>query len=233
MFLGNTLCENHIRYILILYSCVYLLVMTTVKGYTFTDIRFPKNTISRNNVVINDNFFSLLAKKKINYVKGNIIQFHKNSVELEINNTRIQSKPDLIIMATGYDKSISYLKLTKPPIYLYNRILHPKFMSLGFIGFIMSVFWIPTSELQAKWFINYIIGKIPVPSKTEILSYLVKEQQYYKTHISYDYYDYAFRSFDYCDSLSKELGIHLSSSDNKLTYWLSPLTCSEWNDYSN
>ena len=48
---------------------------------------------------------------------------------------------------------------------------------IGFIGFIMSVFWIQTSELQAKWFVQYIIGNINKPTKTQILSYLIKEQK--------------------------------------------------------
>lgn len=228
MFLGNHLSENHIRYLLIIYSSVYLIIMSLVKGYKFTNISFPNKTISRNNVVINDSLYNLIGQKKINYLQGTIKQFNVDSIDFNIKKQIINYKPDLVIMATGYDKTIPFLQLEKPPVYLYNRILHPKFMSLGFIGFIMSVFWIQTSELQAKWFVQYIIGNINKPTKTQILSYLIKEQNYYKSHVSYDKYDYAFRSFDYCDLLANELQIEPLSSNNNLSYWLKPLYYNEW-----
>ena len=228
MLIGKKLTEQQIKFILKLYCTVYLLVYKIVKGSNFSQIEYPDKSISRNNVVLNDDFYRLIGQNKLKYLHGTISQFKKNTIEFSINNCLVDYNPDLVIMATGYDKSVPFLNLKEPPVYLYNRILHPKFMSLAFIGFIMTVFWIQTSELQAKWFINYIKGIIKTPTKQEIVNYLLLEKIYYDKHNSQDRYDYAFRSFDYCYMIAGQLNIDYSTKSSKVNYWLKPLYHNEW-----
>ena len=84
-------------------------------------------------------------------------------------------------MCTGYDKKIRYFNINKTP-HLYKGILYPEDTTCGFIGFVTTLSWVQTSDLQARWFIKYIVGKIKKPTK-EIEIHLKKEKIILKKNI--------------------------------------------------
>ena len=47
---------------------------------------------------------------------------------------------------------------------LYKNIIHPKCPNCGFIGLVASYNWAQTSDLQARWFIDFISDPIKYKS---------------------------------------------------------------------
>ena len=135
--------------------------------------------------------------------------------------------PDLIIMATGYDKKIKFFNLEKTP-HLYKGILYPEDLTCGFIGFVTTLSWVQTSDLQARWFIKYIVGEIKKPTKKEVDIYLKKRKKYFKERNLKDYHDFGYRSYIYCDKLAKEIKVQKKSKPYHFGYWLKTYNHDEW-----
>ncbi len=218
-----------LHFINILY---FILTWITYKQFNKSIIGFPKNIINRNNITLNEDIYRYIFENKLNYVNGEIINFTNNHVEIKKykskHNKYYSMKPNLIIMATGYNKKIKFFDLQKTP-HLYKGILYPKDITCGFVGFVTTLSWIQTSDLQARWFIKYIIGKINKPNSKEINEYLIREKKHFKERNNPDYHDFGYRSYIYCDKLAKEIKAEKKTKKyNIIPYWLKTYTHDEW-----
>ena len=224
--LMNRINKKLLIFFVAVYNIIYYFKMY-LQGYKLIWWEMPKKPINRSNISLNEEIFELITINKLNYLKGTIEKFNENSVEVKIDNKLKTYKPDLIILATGYNNNIKFRKQNKIPK-LYKRILDLEYDNCGYIGFVTTVNWAQTSDLQARWFISYINKKIKKPTKKEINNYLKYEEYFYKIHDNIDYNDYGYRSYSYCKDLANDLGIKGKTSKFNFKYWLKNLDNDEW-----
>ena len=111
--------------------------------------------------------------------------------------------------------------------YLYKRIISPKHKNCGFVGFVATFNWVQVSDLQARWFIKYIMGQIKLPSQQYIMKNINKEIEKYKIKTS-DYHDFAYLAYTYSDMLAKDIKIKPKTSKLNPGYWFSVSQHDEW-----
>lgn len=222
----NKYSQKSMLYLVYLYNLAFLVYMK-LKGYTKTDwLMFPKIVPNRNNITLNDDIFRLIENNKLDYLKGTIIKFNKDTVQVNTEKYGNKTyKPDLIIMATGYENNIPFMNYNEIPK-LYKRILSIEHKNCGFIGFVTTYNWAQTSDLQARWFIEYLVGNIKHPTETEINNYLEEEEKFFTMHSNIGYNDYGNKSYEYCDLLAYDLNINTDTKNS-----LSQLFCSLDYDY--
>ena len=218
MYMANKI-PNKIFIIII--SIFYYVIYIFGHKYFFL-INTPKNTINRNNIVLNDEILHLIYNKKIEYLKSVNTYIYENYIN--INYTK-NIEYDIIINATGYKTDLSFLSIDNLPN-LYKNIIHPDYNNCGFIGFSASFNWIQVSELQVLWYLKYI-------KKNN----MVKEEIYklINNNISNDGYnshDLAIKSFDYCDDLSNDLHIKKKYNRINYSYWFSSPEHNLWSKYN-
>ena len=109
---------------------------------------------------------------------------------------------------------------------IYN--LNIEYPNCAYIGFIGTLNWIQTSDLQARWIIEYIKGNIKQPTKEQQKNYFLDEQKFYNKHKNIDYHDMGYRSYDYCDLLAKDLNIKLKSKNKKFKHYFKTLDNNEY-----
>lgn len=185
------------KILLFIFRAIYKILMyikNFINNYNIK-LEIPNELPSKKNVVNTNNLIPLIAINKINYIKGNIIKFDDKSIYIDINKNIVKLNPDLIIMATGYKNDIPIFNYNTEN--LYKKILHPELKNVGFIGFIPTFNWMYTSEMQSKWFINYIIGNIKLSSKL-IFNEL-------NNNHNLDKNDYSYRVTEYINLLRKDL----------------------------
>ena len=110
-----------------LLNIIYFLILTfTHKNINEKIIGFPDNIINRNNITLNEDVYDYIYDGKLNYDKGEIINFTDKHVEIKRYDTKYKNSkskyytmnPDLIIMATVMIKKSDILILTKHLIYI-------------------------------------------------------------------------------------------------------------------
>ena len=207
---------------IIICSIFYYIIYIYGHGY-FCNIKPPYDTINRDNIVLNDTILYLISKKKINYIKSTNLYIYDTHVNV---NYTENINYDLIVNATGYKSEIKFLNLNKIPN-LYNNIIHPDYNNCAFIGFAASFNWIQVSELQILWYLNYINNK---QIDSVALKLLITKQQ--NTNSGYHYNDLAINSYNYCDTLSKDLNIKLKYSCYNFNYWFSSPDYNLWAKYN-
>ena len=206
-------------FLLIFYYIVYLLLHRHLvfSPFKLMDVPYPPfKLISRDNLTINENIVELIYNNQIDYRKINGITIHNNYIL----DKKCRYNFDYCIFANGYKNDLKFLKLNSIP-YLYKHIIHPNLENCGFVGFATSFNWIQVSELQAIWYINYILGNIKKETKYEMGVYIDKLENLKKKN-KYDYHDLALYSFSYCDELSKDCNIKLKYDINDMRYWFRP-----------
>ena len=115
-------------------------------------IQLPSNKINRNNVAINDRILSYFSTGQVDYKKNTIQSILGNTITLD-NNQDIEA--DIIVLCTGYRQETLFfddVDLNR----LYKRIVPLNYRNCGFIGFAPSFNWVQTSDLQSRWFLNWI-----------------------------------------------------------------------------
>lgn len=207
---------------------IYYFFRLYLKGYKLDWWCLPKNITNRHTINMNDEIFDLITKDKVHYKKGEIIKFNEKTIEIKIKNQIKTFKTDLLILATGYENDIKFMNQSKIPENLYNRILDINQPTCGYIGFLGTLNWIQTSDLQARWFIEYIKGNIKYPSKEKQKNYFMNEQKFYTKHKNIDYHDMGYRSYDYCDQLAKDLNLKFKSKDKKFKHYFQTLDSDEY-----
>lgn len=113
--------------------------------------------------------------------------------------------PDLVIYATGYTQKFPFLDETYPvPAHADNRgIWKTGQEDVGFIGFVRPAIGAipPLCELQAQVWILSIIGKLPVPSPDNTISYKLPFR-----HIRREYEEFVVDHESYAYQLALDMG---------------------------
>lgn len=193
-------------------------------------IATPSDFVNRQNLVLNDYLTGLVKQDKISYIQSNDIEID----DKYINFNGEKKEYDLCILATGYNSEIPFFKFlnkkknnTKVP-FLYKNIIDIDLQKCGFIGFAPSFNWIQVSELQIKWYLNYVEKKINYCK--EFMKKQISERKNLveksKSKL-YDYHDLAISGFDYCDDLAKDIN---NKKFNKFSpfYWLKVPKSNDW-----
>ena len=102
--------------------------------------------------------------------------------------------------------------------YLYKRILPPQLPNCGFIGFAATFNWAQVSDLQSRWFIHYLKGKITLPSEKQMLLHIYNKKREFENY-PYDYHDLSYLAYAYSDNLAKDMGIPPKYSKINPLYW--------------
>ena len=113
---------------------------------------------------------------------------------------------DICILAIGYQSNIKFMDLDKIP-YMYKHIIHPDKLNCGFIGFTATFNWAQVSELQSKWFLNYINNTNNQTNKTKMMED-IKYEYIHQDNKSADYHDLAIDVYNYCDKLSNDIKLN-------------------------
>lgn len=89
---------------------------------------------------------------------------------------------DVVIWCTGYDVKFPFFDesfICAPDNYLplFHRAIQPGRPNLCFVGLLQPLGPVmPLSEAQSKWFASYLTGEYALPSETEMLQRMKKEQ---------------------------------------------------------
>ena len=189
---------------------LFLVIFYIICKFIFkVPVNLPDNKFNSKNIVMcNNHIFELIRKKKIIFINKSIKYVYKNNIILDDDSFL---KSNTIIVCTGYetekiiDKNIDEL---------YHHIIHPELYNCGFIGFTKSYNWLQVSEIQAKWYLNFILGKIAIP-KNLIESIIIEKKN---KNDDLDFNDLTYYSFTYCDSLIEE--IENNKIERTISYWL-------------
>jgi len=167
---------------------VLIMIANFLFFYNYLDI--PKEKMNSKNLVACN-----IITKKINngsmvYLKDKIIKCINNNVILENN---ILLNIDSIILATGFDENVSFLKEYNNIKYL--QMFDTNIENCAFIGFSPSYNWPKISEKQSKLFIKYILGDFEIKTKN-IDNYIKKHTTNQNinnlkfTDLTYELYNY-------------------------------------------
>lgn len=121
---------------------------------------------------------------------------------------------DCFIYCTGYEYQFPFLKTSLVEVTdnwvspLYRDIVVPMDITLAFIGLPFHVIPFPMFEYQAKWWVNALSGKKPLPSVEVMMTTIddkIREQNEagIETHHRHKL---AEKQFDYIDNLAADCG---------------------------
>ena len=230
------LVKNLPLFVIYPFVCTLTYIMFYMKGVSKDKIGLPKILINRFNVNVNDRIYEHIESGKINYIRGDVSSIENNNIQVnimdnnkELTNKTINIKTDYILVCTGYNQNIRFLKMNNIPR-LYKNIIHPKYPNCGFIGLVASYNWGQPSDLQARWFIDYISN----PKKSEGIliedmnKYIIEFEKSQK-RVDADFHDLAYTVYDYCDDIAKDINIkHSFFSKCKPSYWFGKTPHDHW-----
>lgn len=219
LFLLVKLLPKDLMYIGICFvaSMIYLLLGVN------NILKLPDVVINRYNINVNDKIYPHLISGKIQYICGNTRKIETDSILIDLIDENKKTigekniKTDYIIVCTGYTQGIHFMEMKNIPR-LYKNIIHPKCPNCGFIGLVASYNWAQTSDLQARWFIDFISN--PKKYKKILLNDMYKYIDNFdksQRKINVEFHDLAYTMFEYCDELSKDIDI-----EHSLFFKLSP-----------
>jgi len=174
----------------LLFTFPYALVCWVIQ--TYLNLRFnhkaygvqPAHQVLSQHPMVNDALPNRILSGTV-IVKGDIEEFVENGVIFKGENK--VTEVDKVILATGYDTEFPFfdsdiIEGRQNEIRLYKYVYHPDLShpeTLGFIG-LVQVFGpaIPVSEMQARWFIQNLVGKCkPLPSKEKMYKDIVQKRK--------------------------------------------------------
>ena len=169
------------------------------------NLDLPNTIVNRNNLTLNEDFALYLNLRRFRYIQADRVQLKGTMATYG----RVDGVPeypteiDTVISATGYEIGVPFLGLNEIPI-LYKRCMVVNDPTIGFIGFAPSFNWIQVADLQARWFLGTISGKVTVPPYAEREAAIQRELD---RDVPYEYHDLAYLAYVYCDDLAGEMGI--------------------------
>ncbi|HEY9694376.1 MAG TPA: NAD(P)-binding domain-containing protein [Oculatellaceae cyanobacterium] len=136
--------------------------------------------------VASPGFFKYIRAGKIKPIKTSIARFIPGGVELA-NGQQVLA--DVVIFGTGFTQSIPFLQeqyrrmlIDEEGIFqLYRHLIHPEIPQMGFVGYNSSFFSQLTSEVGAWWLLDYVNGKLSLPSTEEMYQEIADELDWMKT----------------------------------------------------
>jgi hypothetical protein len=185
------------KVVIIFFLNIIFIIFYILNGYT-KYYSFPKNIVTRNNVIFNSNFLKLINfKSNVNYIRiENITKISNKYIYYHNLDKKLKRDCDIIIFCTGYESTIPYMNLKSIPK-CYKNIIFPKNNNIGLIGFTPSFEWIYISYLQSLWYIYYIKKNINKKlSKSKMNNWIETDSAFYIKHklnnkdILYNFYNY-------------------------------------------
>ena len=221
----NFLCRFNMKMAKILPKHIYIICLTIIyyllyiighKRLSF-NIKTPYSVVNRSNLVLNESILDLINNKSIDYIKTDTITIKNNKINYD--NTTMEY--DYCFICTGYNTNLKFIGLDKLPD-LYNKIIHPNLKQCAFIGFAESFNWIQVSELQIRWYLDYIKRELNL--KTIIN--LIKNEN--KLETDYLYNDLAVNAYHYCDKLSNAINLKSKYNFIQFNYWFKAVEFDFW-----
>jgi dimethylaniline monooxygenase (N-oxide forming) len=138
----------------------------------------PKRPLLSEHPTLSQDLLNLSGRGLIKF-KPNIKRLEGGEVYFEDGTSQ---RFDTIIYATGYKVTFPFLKHIAAfdveetnDIRLYNKVIHPDFQNLFFVGLMQPLGAImPLSEVQAKWIAQLINKKVKLP-KVEIMKKAIEK----------------------------------------------------------
>lgn len=218
--------ENINKKIYIIVVTILYYIFYVIGHKFFFKIPTPFSPITRNNLVLNDDILKMIYDQKIDYIYTNKTYITDKFVITQNENLQY----DICILAIGYQSNIKFMDLDKIP-YMFKHIIHPDKTNCGFIGFTATFNWAQVSELQSKWFLNYINDTNNQISKTKMIED-IKYEYIHQDNKSADYHDLAIDVYNYCDNLSNDIKLKNKYNRYNPKYWLLSPESDTWSNNS-
>ena len=184
---------NGIRSVnMVMFKAAFIIIYV-IKLYLKGPFIFPDKPVSRNNIVINDDFLDYYNRDKIAYLNDTIKSVGANKIILA---NQILKDIDIIIFATGFRGAPVFLNHTLPPLYKYIVAIHPELTDVFFMGFASTLANLPKLlQSQIKYIINRIRTRKRVGREEMIKNLLYQVDTTNKlgvpdNDITYNYYQY-------------------------------------------
>lgn len=184
-----------------------------------------------------ENFYKKIKQGKIRPVKSNLLEYQGNGVRLH-NHEFV--KADLVIFGTGFLQDIPFLDdhyrnllIDKDGSFrLYRSIINPEIPDLAFVGFNSSLFTTLTSEVAAKWVLQFVKGKMVLPSKEKMLNDIQTNIEW-RTNgrpIASEFSGTCIAPFNYhhLDELLTDMQLRTRKTNNVLVEFLKPINPSDY-----
>ena len=207
---------------------IILMIIATIflelpRGNFSMKLKPPYAPPTRANLALNDKIVNYINYGSIDYIKAKDISVTCDNI---IYNDEKQSlNYDLCIMATGFESNIPFLNFREIPN-LYKRIIHPDLPNCCFIGFAPSFNWIQVSELQIQWYLHFIKKNHNI--SREMMNKQIKYECNNISDKAHGYHDLSTWSFDYCDSLLKDIGTNPKYNKFSFKYWFTSPEYDYW-----
>lgn len=141
----------------------------------------PKHRALSQHPTINDELPNRILSGRVK-VKGNVKEFTETAAIFEDGSR--EDDIDAVVFATGYNFAFPFLedsvKVIKNKVSLYKNVFLPNLEkpTLAFIGLIQPLGAImPIAELQGRWVTQVFKGKKVLPSKSEMIAEIAKNQE--------------------------------------------------------
>ena len=117
---------------------------------------------------------------------------------------------DAIIQCTGYTFDFPFLdthhvEVRGDAVELYKHVFHPTLANLAFIGFciVTGPLW-PVAEMQARWVARVLTGAVQLPSSTQMLEAIQRQQ---KECIRLGTHSLRVQLFEHMEEIAKFIGV--------------------------
>nr|XP_037276296.1 flavin-containing monooxygenase 5-like [Rhipicephalus microplus] len=135
----------------------------------------PRHRLFQQHPTINDALANRVLSGTL-VIKGDVDEFTETGVRFR--GDAEDTKVDDVVLATGYDirfpfldESLLRVDSNRLPLFKYvfpAHMEHPE--TLSFLGYIQPLGAInPIAEMQARWVVQVLLGKVQLPSKEEML----------------------------------------------------------------
>lgn len=177
-------------------------------------------------------FYEKVKKGAIRAICSEIDHFEGRNVVLK--NGEI-IRPEVLVFGTGFRQRLPFLNVqyqemitnSRGVYRLYRNILHPGVPGLGFIGFNSSFFSTLTSEVAAHWLAAVVSGELILPPDEDMMKELSEIDNWRRRKrpaaSEFSGLCVAPFTFQYLDSLMRDMGLRTRASYNLLYEFFKPI----------
>ena len=173
-----------------------------------------------------DDFFDLLNAGRISAKRAGVNGFHETGLELD-DGTQLEA--DLVILATGWRRDLSFLSeelrarvFKNGRFHLFRRILLPGQPRLAFLGFFPTLTCPLSSEIGAYWTVQNFTGNMTLPPVEEMDRQIEQLENWAKQRVP-ESEDGIFTGpyiSHYVDELMHDMGMPTQRTSNFLSEYL-------------
>ncbi|RUT09921.1 hypothetical protein DSM106972_004160 [Dulcicalothrix desertica PCC 7102] len=160
------------------------------------------------------NFYNHIRSQKIHKHKTSITRFVENGVKLASGE---KLNADVVVFGTGFRQALPFLedKYRRQCLdeegyfHLYRNLINPNVPNLGFVGYTVGYSTSLTSDISARWLVEFVKGNLCLPSKEKLVAEIKADLEWRKIH-GYDGYGGTCifgSNFYYLDTLLHDMGL--------------------------